>query len=200
MAARTCGISSESQVMTNRSKHRGVLAAAAITLGGGGARVAAAEDDDRLLTGAVHDRAARSALQHVGEGTVTETEADDVDAAEAGDDEDAYEVQVRREDGSQVEVELNKNFDVVESELGDDEADADEPTTPETTTSSAGAPGPSRQLRDAPGAATRSSKDQVQRRHHEQVEQRRGHEAAHDDYGHWVLDLVTRDLAGDHQG
>ena len=47
------------------------------------------------------------------------------------------------------------------------------------------------------------AKPQVERRDHEEVEQRRGDQAAQDDDRHRVLDLVARDAAGDdqrHQG
>jgi hypothetical protein len=64
------------------------------------------------------DRASAVALAEVGEGKVTETET--------GDEEGAYEVEVTKDDGSQVEVHLDENFKVisVEDESGD-EADDD---------------------------------------------------------------------------
>lgn len=47
-----------------------------------------------------------------GGGTVTETEV--------GDDGSAYEVEIRRADGSQVEVQLDADFTVIASERDDD--------------------------------------------------------------------------------
>ena len=51
------------------------------------------------------DKAIEAALEHTGGGTVTETEV--------GDDGAAYGVEVRLDDGSQVEVNLDENFNVV---------------------------------------------------------------------------------------
>ena len=61
------------------------------------------------------------ALDHVGEGRVTETEVDDEDAK--------YEVEVTRPDGRQVDVHLDENFRVVgteNDEAGDDEGANDD--------------------------------------------------------------------------
>lgn len=93
--------------------------AAVAALAGGGAAVAAATggDDDateRPITGAALDRAGAAALAHTGGGRVTETEA--------GDEEGAYEVEVTRADGSQVDVHLDAQFDVLGTE-GDREED-----------------------------------------------------------------------------
>jgi hypothetical protein len=90
--------------------------AAAAVLGVGGtvwATTASAGPSDSEI-----DRASAVALAEVGEGKVTETET--------GDEEGAYEVEVTKDDGSQVEVHLDENFKVisVEDESGD-EADDD---------------------------------------------------------------------------
>jgi uncharacterized membrane protein YkoI len=79
---------------------------------GTGVGVAASGDDDRPLTGNDFDRATRAALHHVGGGTVVETEM--------GDDGTAYGVEVRRDDGSVVEVNLNADFQVIGSTEDDD--------------------------------------------------------------------------------
>ena len=63
------------------------------------------------------DKATAAALEHTGGGTVTETEV--------GDDGAAYGVEVRLDDGSQVEVSLDENFKVIGQEADDDGA-ADE--------------------------------------------------------------------------
>jgi hypothetical protein len=89
----------------------GGLAAAAVIAVGAGAGVASGGDDNNPLTGGAYSRATAAALAHLGGGTVVETEVGDGGAA--------YEVEVRRDDGSVVEVELDKNFDVIGSE-GDD--------------------------------------------------------------------------------
>jgi uncharacterized membrane protein YkoI len=71
-----------------------------------------AADDDEPLTGSTYDRATEAALDHAGGGTVIETETGDGGAA--------YGVEIRRDDGSVVEVELDENFDVVGTEEDDD--------------------------------------------------------------------------------
>ena len=77
-----------------------VIAAAA---GGTGAAVAsgAVDDDasDRPIAGAALSQASAAALEHTGEGRVTETEV--------GDEESLYEVEVTLDDGSQVDVQLD---------------------------------------------------------------------------------------------
>ena len=85
-----------------------VLAAAAI---GGGAAIAAGGDDDGAetpITGTALAKAKAAALAHTGGGEVTGTEV--------GDEESMYEVEVTLEDGSQVDVQLDEDFDVVGSE------------------------------------------------------------------------------------
>ena len=59
----------------------------------------------------------RSRSAHTGGGKVTETEA--------GDEEGAYEVEVTRADGSQVDVHLDKAFNVI-SQAGDGDERGDE--------------------------------------------------------------------------
>ncbi len=80
--------------------------------GGGGA------DDDGTevsITGEALDRASAVALDYTGEGRVTETEVED--------EESYYEVEVTLDDGRQVDVQLDEDFNVVGSEAdgpGDD--------------------------------------------------------------------------------
>ncbi|MGH3136480.1 MAG: hypothetical protein ACRDPV_08315 [Gaiellaceae bacterium] len=66
------------------------------------------EDSDQSLTGASADKAAEAALAVSGGGTVVNVESDD-DAA-------GYEVEIRKADGSDVEVELDNGFNVVQRE------------------------------------------------------------------------------------
>lgn len=102
--------------------------AAALALVAGGAGVAAAQSDgtgsddadDAPLEGETLDKASAAALEEVGSGEVTETEADD--------EESAYEVEVTLDDGTEVDVQLDESFKVVSSTPDDDGPDdADEP-------------------------------------------------------------------------
>jgi uncharacterized membrane protein YkoI len=88
----------------------GVLVVAVLTAGV--AIAATTGDDDQPLTGSTRDRAVNAALEHTGGGTVVETEV--------GDDGAAYGVEIRREDGSQVEVNLDEDFNVIGQEADDD--------------------------------------------------------------------------------
>jgi hypothetical protein len=81
--------------------------AAGFALAGGGSG-----DDDKPLTGSSLERATAAALEHTGGGMVTETEV--------GDDGAAYGVEIRLGDGTQVEVHLDGNFDVIGQERDDD--------------------------------------------------------------------------------
>ncbi len=102
-------------------------AALAAVVVGGGVTFAVAqggdEDDnevDRAITGDALDRASEAALDHLGEGRVTETEV--------GDEESYYEVEVTLDDGSQVDVQLDEQFTVVgdEADGADDEGSDDD--------------------------------------------------------------------------
>ena len=93
---------------------------AALAVGGAAIAGAAGGDDDgdeRAISGTALDRASAAALDHTGGGRVTETEA--------GDEESYYEVEVTRDDGSQIDVQLDRDFQVVGSE-GDDDQGEDE--------------------------------------------------------------------------
>jgi uncharacterized membrane protein YkoI len=91
-----------------------VAAGLAAAMAGGLVAAAAATDgdSDQALTGPDRDRAVAAALAATGGGTVLETEA--------GDDGAAYAVEVRRSDGRQVEVTLDKAFTVIAQEPDDD--------------------------------------------------------------------------------
>jgi uncharacterized membrane protein YkoI len=77
-------------------------------------RRAVGDDDatDKPIGGQALDRAGAAALAETGGGEVSETEV--------GDEEGAYEVEVTRADGSQVDVHLDKSFNVLSS-VGDDD-------------------------------------------------------------------------------
>ena len=65
-------------------------------------------ETDVAINGSALDRASAAALEHTGGGQVTETEV--------GDEESYYEVEVSQADGSQVDVQLDRDFAVVGSE------------------------------------------------------------------------------------
>jgi hypothetical protein len=98
------------------------IAALAVAAGGVGVAVAGGGDDaEAPIRGDALDKASAAALEHTGAGRVTETEV--------GDEESYYEVEVTLDDGSQVDVQLDRGFDVVggeadnenEDERGDDD-------------------------------------------------------------------------------
>ena len=111
-----------------RSTARMILAAAAfaaVVAGGAGIAAAAGGDDaaegpDVPITGDALQKASDAALAEVGGGSVSGTEV--------GDEESYYEVEVTREDGSQVDVQLDESFAVVggESDTEDDGAGAED--------------------------------------------------------------------------
>jgi hypothetical protein len=81
---------------------------------------AASGETDQPITGDALQRASEAALTYIGEGRVTETEV--------GDEESYYEVEITRDDGSEVDVQLDESFAVVGSEdetPGEDEASGD---------------------------------------------------------------------------
>jgi uncharacterized membrane protein YkoI len=87
-----------------------VAAIAALAVGGAAIAGAAGGGDDgneheKAISGQALDRASSAALQATGGGKVTETEV--------GDEESYYEVEVTRADGSQVDVQLDRDFNVV---------------------------------------------------------------------------------------
>ena len=107
--------------MKNRLKGTATALAVLAALGVGGAAIAGAagggddDEQDRAITGRALDRASAVALRHTGGGKVTGTEA--------GDEEGAYEVEVTRPDGSQVDVHLSKDFTVLGDEGDDDRSE-----------------------------------------------------------------------------
>ena len=107
-----------------KDKLKGVLIAiaAVAVLAVGGTAIAGAAggggDDnstDKAITGQALDRAKAIALDQVGGGKVTGTEA--------GDEEGAYEVEVTRADGSQVDVHLDKGFNVINQAADSDQGE-----------------------------------------------------------------------------
>jgi uncharacterized membrane protein YkoI len=98
----------------NRFITRKAAVIAALVVGisavGGGTALAAGGDDatDTPITGSALEQAKAAALAHTGQGKVTETEV--------GDEESYYEVEVTLDNGNQVDVQLDKSFNVVGSE------------------------------------------------------------------------------------
>ncbi len=89
----------------------GAAAAAALVAAGGVTYAVASNDDDGTdtpITGEALTKASEAALAATGEGRVTETEV--------GDEESYYEVEVTLDDGSQVDVQLDRGFAVVSTE------------------------------------------------------------------------------------
>jgi uncharacterized membrane protein YkoI len=105
-------------VMKDKLKGVAMAVAAIAVLAVGGTAIAGAagggDDDatDKPISGQALDRASAAALAETGGGEVSETEV--------GDEEGAYEVEVTRADGSQVDVHLDKSFNVLSS-VGDDD-------------------------------------------------------------------------------
>ena len=88
----------------------GAVVVAALGIGSGIAVAAGGSDDDTqppIPPGAL-DRASAVALEHTGGGTVTETEV--------GDEEGYYEVEVTKDDGTQVDVHLDGDFRVTDAQ------------------------------------------------------------------------------------
>jgi hypothetical protein len=101
----------------------GAAAGLVVVAGGAGAAVAAGggDDSEEPITGDALDRASAAALEHTGEGQVSETEV--------GDEESLYEVEVTLDDGTQVDVQLDEDFNVVGDErdgAGEDEGPGDD--------------------------------------------------------------------------
>jgi hypothetical protein len=83
----------------------GALTVALVGGGAGAALAAGAADTEAPVTGPALEAASAAALAHTGGGRVTDTEA--------GDEDGAYEVEVTRDDGSQVDVHLDRGFRVL---------------------------------------------------------------------------------------
>ncbi len=100
--------------MTRRAKLLGG-GAVVVAIGAGAAGVALAtggDDNEAQIRGSALQKASAAALAHTGGGEVSDTEV--------ADEESRYEVEVTRDDGSQIDVQLNGRFEVVgeEAETG----------------------------------------------------------------------------------
>jgi uncharacterized membrane protein YkoI len=90
--------------------------AAAVLLGAGATAWTATADD--TVRGDDRDRIAASAVKAAGGGTAVDVETSD-------DPGEAYEVEVRMDDGSEVDIALDENLDVVTKDVDDDRYDDD---------------------------------------------------------------------------
>ncbi len=93
-----------------------IAAAVAILLALGAAGIAYANggDSEEQVTGPEAQKAKSAAIAAVGGGTVTEVERDD------GNGTGAFEVEVARDDGSQLEVHLDGDYNVVGRQADED--------------------------------------------------------------------------------
>jgi hypothetical protein len=98
-------------VYANAINLRTLVIAAAVAmllaLGGAGIAYANGGDSEEQVTGPEAQKAKSAAIAAVGGGTVTEVERDD------GNGTGVFEVEVTRDDGSQLEVHLDGGYDVV---------------------------------------------------------------------------------------
>ena len=90
-----------------------MIATVVVSLGAAaaGIAIAGADDDDATetpITGTELQKASAAALAHTGGGQVTGTEV--------GDEESYYEVEVTLDGGAQVDVQLDRSFNVVSSD------------------------------------------------------------------------------------
>ena len=84
----------------------GAVAGTSVASAGGGD-----DDAEAPITGSALETASAAALDHTGEGRVTDTEV--------GDEESLYEIEVTLDDGSEVDVQLDADFKIVGAEAGD---------------------------------------------------------------------------------
>jgi uncharacterized membrane protein YkoI len=105
--------------------NRPIVAVAAVVAvlaaGGAGIAYAVGGDSEEKVQGPAAERAGAAAIRAAGGGTVLEVERQDDDGA------GVYEVEVRRADGSEVEVHLDAAFAPVGSVAGDDSRSESEP-------------------------------------------------------------------------
>ena len=94
-----------------------IVGASALALAAGGAGVASATggDSSHSITGKALDEASATALKATGGGAVSGTEV--------GDEESYYQVEVTKADGSQVDVQLDRGFNLI-GQAADQESQA----------------------------------------------------------------------------
>ena len=92
--------------------------AGAAAAGTGIAVAAGGDDSEPPISGPALQKASAAALGHTGAGRVTDTEV--------GDEDSYYEVEVTLDDGRQVDVQLDENFNVVQSRPDSDTTEDDD--------------------------------------------------------------------------
>jgi hypothetical protein len=104
--------------MTKRNKVL-LVGTSVLALAAGSAGIATAtgggDDSEGPIKGSALDDASAAALESTGGGTVTDTEV--------GDEESYYEVEVTRDDGSQTDVQLDRQFNVAGSSADEESPD-----------------------------------------------------------------------------
>jgi hypothetical protein len=106
--------------MQRRSRIALIAGIVIVVLGGAGAAVVGAstgDDTDTPITGTELARASAAALAETGQGRVSGTEV--------GDEDSYYEIEVTLDDGSQVDVQLDRAFHVVKT-MSDTEENGDD--------------------------------------------------------------------------
>jgi hypothetical protein len=89
----------------------GAVALAALGAGTGIAVASGGGDDDASST-----PVSGAALEHASSVALAETGGGKVTGSEAGDEQGAYEIEVTLDDGTQVDVHLDKDFNVINTE------------------------------------------------------------------------------------
>jgi uncharacterized membrane protein YkoI len=92
----------------------GAAVVAAALAAGTGVVVARGDDSEAAISGSALEKASAAALDHTGGGRVTGTEI--------GDEDSYYEVEVTLDNGSQVDVQLDASFKVVDSNADEESA------------------------------------------------------------------------------
>jgi uncharacterized membrane protein YkoI len=80
-----------------------------------GIAIGTGDDDETPITGDALAKASAAALQYTGGGRVTDSEV--------GDEEGYYEVEVTLADGTEVDVHLDQNFNVISSDKDSDDSE-----------------------------------------------------------------------------
>ena len=97
---------------TTKLMAAGAVAGIAIAVASGVAVAGAGDDSEAAITGRALEQASAAALAHTGQGRVSDTEV--------GDEDSYYEIEVTLDDGSQVDVQLDKQFKVVDTKADRD--------------------------------------------------------------------------------
>ena len=95
-----------------------VTVAGLATAGVAAVSASTSDDTDTPITGADLQKASDAALAATGQGRVTGTEV--------GDEESYYEIEVTLDDGTEVDMQLDRDFKVVGSEADTADSDQDE--------------------------------------------------------------------------